>query len=96
MDSLNIDQIATILDALGGVLGKSPAHSLAIAGAVLAAIGAVLHRVRALRAPVADARAVEVEQAVAGKLDGQAPEAAQKMAEKAAPAVAPTLDSLLK
>lgn len=71
MDSINLDQIANILDALGQAAGSSHVQWLAMAGLVLGAVAALLHKVRATRAAVAavEPAAVEVVKPVAEKIE---------------------------
>lgn len=61
MDSINLDQVAAVLDVLGKLAGESPVQWLSIASIVLLAAGTVLRRIRASRQPMAvvEAKAVE-------------------------------------
>ena len=61
MNNIDLDQIATILDALGQAAGNTHIQYLAIAGIVLSALGTVLHRLRAAQAPAAVVQAAAVE-----------------------------------
>jgi len=53
MDSLNLDQIAAILDLIGQVAAKTPIHWAAAASVVLVGVAGILRKIRASKVPVA-------------------------------------------
>lgn len=61
MDSLNLDTIATVLEALAQVAGKSNIQWASIAAIVLTAAGTILHKIRASKTPVAQLEAKDIE-----------------------------------